>query len=272
MAEFVATADGVRLAYDTAGRGEPPVVFVHGWGGDRSYFAPQVTHFADRHAVATLDLRGHGESGRPEPGRPGSYEVAAFADDTLAVAEAAGLHRPVVVGHSLGGLAALACAARPGAVRAAVMVNPALALGRPGAGAGAPAVDRFRRSRGRAARSLPPRHHRPDRRRRALQPARGARPGQCDDRTVPGGHRALALAAAAVRTRRDGPPAHDPFSGPAADRPTNRRRTQRQHARALKGMMAALMLERRTLRLLELGFGGRLDVRLLGGVQTLALP
>ena len=36
--------------------------------------------------------------------------------------------------------------------------------------------------------------------------------------------------------------------------------------------MAALMLERRTLRLLELGFGGRLDGRLLGGVQTLALP
>src|SRR5262245_8081466 len=131
MAEFVATADGVRLAYDTAGRGEPPAVFVHGWSGDRSYFAPQVTHFADRHAVATLDLRGHGESGCPEPGRPGSYEVAAFADDTLAVAEATGLHRPVVVGHSLGGLAALACAARPSAVRTAVMVNPALALGEP---------------------------------------------------------------------------------------------------------------------------------------------
>jgi pimeloyl-ACP methyl ester carboxylesterase len=94
MAEFVATADGVRLAYDTAGRGEPPVVFVHGWGGDRSYFAPQVTHFADRHAVATLDLRGHGESGRPEPGRPGSYEVAAFADDALAVAKAGRLAPP----------------------------------------------------------------------------------------------------------------------------------------------------------------------------------
>jgi hypothetical protein len=36
--------------------------------------------------------------------------------------------------------------------------------------------------------------------------------------------------------------------------------------------MAALVLERQTLRLLEFGFGGRLDVRLLGGVQTLALP
>jgi hypothetical protein len=41
---------------------------------------------------------------------------------------------------------------------------------------------------------------------------------------------------------------------------------------ALKGTMAACVLERRTLRLLEFGFGGRLDVRLLGRVQTLALP
>jgi hypothetical protein len=43
-------------------------------------------------------------------------------------------------------------------------------------------------------------------------------------------------------------------------------------ASAQRGTMAALVLERHTLRLLELGFGGRLDVSLLGGVQTLALP
>ncbi len=41
---------------------------------------------------------------------------------------------------------------------------------------------------------------------------------------------------------------------------------------APKATMAALMLERHTLRLLEFGFGGRLDVGLLGPVQTLALP
>ena len=116
--------NGVTLAYDTAGRGDPPVVFVHGWSCDRSYFAPQFEHFAARHAVAALDLRGHGESGVPEP-MTGTYDVDALADDVLAVAAAAGFDRPVVVGHSLGGLAALACATRPGAVRATVMVDPA---------------------------------------------------------------------------------------------------------------------------------------------------
>ncbi len=116
--------DGVTLAYSTAGHGDPPIVFVHGWACDRSYFAPQIDHFSARHAIAALDLRGHGASGVPDPGK-GVYEIGAFADDVLAVAAAAGFDRPVVIGHSLGGVIALECATRPGAVRAAVMVDPA---------------------------------------------------------------------------------------------------------------------------------------------------
>ncbi|MCU1429332.1 MAG: alpha/beta hydrolase fold protein, partial [Actinomycetia bacterium] len=123
MPEFV-KRDDVELAYDTAGSGDPPIVFVHGWACDRSYFAPQFEHFAGGHAVASLDLHGHGESSRPDA-TSGAYDIDRFADDVLAVAEAAGFDRPVVVGHSLGGVTALACAARPGAVRAAVMVDPA---------------------------------------------------------------------------------------------------------------------------------------------------
>ena len=123
MTQF-ASVPGVRLAYDVAGEGDPPMLFIHGWCCDRSYFAPQVGHFSAGHAVATVDLRGHGESERPEPG-PGAYDIAVMADDVLAVAAAAGLGRPVLVGHSLGALIGLVCAARPGAIRALVMVDPA---------------------------------------------------------------------------------------------------------------------------------------------------
>jgi pimeloyl-ACP methyl ester carboxylesterase len=119
--------DGRRLAYDVAGAGEPPIVFVHGWSCDRSHFEPQFRHFAARHAVAALDLRGHGGSDTGP-----TYGTEVFADDVLTVAATAGLQRPVVVGHSLGGLVALACAARPDAVRAAVLVDPAPVL--PGRG------------------------------------------------------------------------------------------------------------------------------------------
>jgi pimeloyl-ACP methyl ester carboxylesterase len=123
MAEFTEVS-GVNLAYDVAGTGEPPIVFVHGWGGDRSYLAPQTEFFAAGHTVLALDLRGHGESSKPAAGSTG-YDVEVLADDVLAVADAAGLRRPVLVGHSLGALIGLSCAARAGAISALIMVDPA---------------------------------------------------------------------------------------------------------------------------------------------------
>ena len=123
MTRFTDGAD-VRVAYDLAGAGDPPLVFVHGWSCDRSYSEPQFRHFAAHHAVAALDLRGHGASDAPPP-EQFRYDTDAFADDVLAVVGHADLQRPVVVGHSLGALVALTCAARSGAVRAAVLVDPA---------------------------------------------------------------------------------------------------------------------------------------------------
>jgi pimeloyl-ACP methyl ester carboxylesterase len=115
---------GLRLAYDAAGAGDPPMIFIHGWCCDRSYFAPQFEHFASGHAVVAMDLRGHGESGRPAA-RPGGYAMDVMADDVLSVAAAADFDRPVPVGHSLGALIGLSCAARAGVIRALVMVDPA---------------------------------------------------------------------------------------------------------------------------------------------------
>lgn len=123
MVEF-ATRDGVKSAYEVAGSGDPPIMFLHGWSCDRSFFDPQFQHFSVAHRVATVDLRGHGESSSPDPA-PAVYSIGTLADDALAVAEDAGLERPIMVGHSLGALVALTCAARHGTVRAAVMIDPA---------------------------------------------------------------------------------------------------------------------------------------------------
>lgn len=115
---------GMRLAYTVDGDGDPPIIFIHGWSCDRSYLGPQIQHFGRRHAVAALDLRGHGDSDRPEPGLA-AYDVSAFADDVLALAADLGFDRPVVVGHSLGGLVALECATRSRMVSAVVMIDVA---------------------------------------------------------------------------------------------------------------------------------------------------
>jgi pimeloyl-ACP methyl ester carboxylesterase len=97
-------------------------VFVHGWTCDRSFFAPQAEHFAKRHRVVSLDLRGHGESDKPkEP-----YPIAAYADDISYLIEQLGLGKVVAVGHSMGGITVLQLAAsHPDCVEGIVMVDPA---------------------------------------------------------------------------------------------------------------------------------------------------
>ena len=55
----------MKLAYSEEGRAAPAFVFVHGWCCDRSFFAPQAAHFAGRHRVVSVDLRGHGQSDAP---------------------------------------------------------------------------------------------------------------------------------------------------------------------------------------------------------------
>jgi pimeloyl-ACP methyl ester carboxylesterase len=65
------TRDGVRLAYEESGSGSPPIVLVHGWTCNHTYFSPQREHFSKRHRVIAVDLRGHGESDKPH----GSYAI-----------------------------------------------------------------------------------------------------------------------------------------------------------------------------------------------------
>src|SRR3989442_14843458 len=113
---------GIKLAYEDRGAGKPAFVFVHGWTCDRSFFAPQAAHFAQRHRVVSLDLRGHGESDKPQ----GPYPMAVAVDDIAYVIEHLGLGKVVAVGHSSGGTTVLQlAAAHPDRVAAIVMVDPA---------------------------------------------------------------------------------------------------------------------------------------------------
>lgn len=112
---------GIKLAYEDQGEGEPAFVFVHGWTCDRSFFAPQAAHFARWHRVVSVDLRGHGQSDKPR----GLYPIMTYAEDIAYMIEQLNLGKVVAVGHSMGGIAVLQLAAAyPEHVAAIVMVDP----------------------------------------------------------------------------------------------------------------------------------------------------
>ena len=98
-----------RLRVDDGGRGGLPVLFVHGNGGNRTQWAAQLEHLRATRRAAAFDLRGMGES---EPAGNADYSVEGFAEDVAAVADALGLQRFVLVGHSYGGAVVAAYAGK----------------------------------------------------------------------------------------------------------------------------------------------------------------
>lgn len=98
--------DGVHIEYRVYGRGDPALVFIHGWSCDASYWAEQVEHFRARHTVVTVNLAGHGASGRNRS----NWSIANYGADVAAAAREIPNAKIVLVGHSMGGPVALAAA------------------------------------------------------------------------------------------------------------------------------------------------------------------
>ena len=98
----VETSDGASLLVRVAGEG-PPVVLSHCWTGTMDVWAPVADRLvASGRRVVRYDQRGHGGS---TLGRDG-HAVERLGDDVLDVLCALDLRSAVLVGHSMGGMAA----------------------------------------------------------------------------------------------------------------------------------------------------------------------
>jgi pimeloyl-ACP methyl ester carboxylesterase len=86
----------------------PAVVFIHGAEHDHCVWVLQSRYLAHHgRAVLAVDLPGHGRSDGPPLG-----SVEAMADWMIALLDAAGVKQAALVGHSMGALVAVECAAR----------------------------------------------------------------------------------------------------------------------------------------------------------------
>jgi pimeloyl-ACP methyl ester carboxylesterase len=118
--------DGTEIAwYDFGGDG-PDLLLAHATGFCGEIWLPVVEHLRESFRCVAFDLRGHGKSQSPTGGRA-SWDWNRYADDALAVLEAADLKQPYGVGHSCGGATELLVEERcPGTFKALYLFEPVI--------------------------------------------------------------------------------------------------------------------------------------------------
>lgn len=128
---FITAGDGTRIAYDVQGTG-PSLILLHGGEQNRHYWhnLGYVSRLSPTYRVITIDIRGNGESDKPED--PAFYAYDRHMHDVLAVADACTVDQFALWGFSYGGSIGRYLAAHGDRVRAFVMMGIAFGLGASG--------------------------------------------------------------------------------------------------------------------------------------------
>ncbi len=115
---------GTDIAVAVAGSG-PPLLLLHGFPQTMAMWHRVAPLLAEHFTVVCADLRGYGDSGRPESGPDhGGYSKRAMAQDQVEVMQALGFDRFAVAGHDRGGrVARRMCLDHPERVTAAAVLD-----------------------------------------------------------------------------------------------------------------------------------------------------
>lgn len=103
MKRRVRLPDGIELTYiDTGNSAGPAVVLVHGYTDNARDWVPLLPYLSPQRRLILVDLRGHGQSSKPEC----CYTRLDFAYDIKLLLDALGVRQADLVGHSLGSIIA----------------------------------------------------------------------------------------------------------------------------------------------------------------------
>jgi sigma-B regulation protein RsbQ len=91
--------DNAIINYNISGSGDTTLLFVHGSYIDQSYWKQQVDYFSPNYKVVTLDLPGHGKSGKERK----HWTTQGFAEDVVKVIKELDLKNVILICHSWGG-------------------------------------------------------------------------------------------------------------------------------------------------------------------------
>jgi pimeloyl-ACP methyl ester carboxylesterase len=117
--------NGINLHYvDWGSEGKPPLIVLHGFSSQARYWDGFAVRMRDDFHVYCLDQRGHGDSDWAE-----DYGPDAMPNDLLAFADALGLDKFTLLGHSMGGMVSMRFTAfHPERVQALVVVDAGIRL------------------------------------------------------------------------------------------------------------------------------------------------
>ncbi len=100
--EAVST-DGVKIAFNQQGKGNPAIVFIPGWTNPKTIWDDQLAHFSEKYNTIAIDLAGTGESGNQRD----SWTMTNFGYDVVSVINTLRLQEVVLVGFSMGAAVAV---------------------------------------------------------------------------------------------------------------------------------------------------------------------
>ena len=112
--------NGIRMNYVRTGRSGTSVVLLHGLMGSGECWTPLARAIQGEFDVVMPDARGHGQSSAPLSG----YSYDHLAGDVLGLVQGLQLTRPVLIGHSMGGMTAAVAAQRSRNLSSLVLVDP----------------------------------------------------------------------------------------------------------------------------------------------------
>jgi N-formylmaleamate deformylase len=117
----ICETNGIGIHYTRTGGSKPPIILLHGLTANGACWSALAHALEEEYDVIMPDARGHGKSSVPDYG----YRYEDHAHDIVGLIQALGLHYPVLIGHSMGGMTATVVAGHnPNLLRGLILADP----------------------------------------------------------------------------------------------------------------------------------------------------
>lgn len=117
----IKTQANLDIAYNKVGEGKPTLIFTHGWVNNQTVWRHEVKQLKKSYECVTYDIRGHGESSKPQ--KQNTYTLENFSQDLDELIEKLHIQEYILIGHSMGGMISMYHEATRKKAKALVLID-----------------------------------------------------------------------------------------------------------------------------------------------------